>query len=200
VDAVERVGNLLESLGHHVEAVDLPALDAPGHDGFGVVMCVAVARDLARWSARTGVELTDRDVEPGNLMLAQFGAGVTGADYAGAIEGMQTWSRGVAAWWTDHDLLVTPTSPEPPVRLGELAPGPRVPEVGTRMGRLVSFTSPFDITGQPSVSLPLHWNDAGLPIGVQLTAAYGREDVLLRVGAQLEDAAPWRDRHPPIPT
>ena len=50
----------------------------------------------------------------------------------------------------------------------------------------MSFTSPFDITGQPAISLPLHWNDDGLPIGVQLAAAYGREDVLLRVGAQLE--------------
>jgi len=66
------------------------------------------------------------------------------------------------------------------------------------MGRLVSFTSPFDITGQPALSLPLHWNATDLPIGVQLVAAYGREDVLLRVGAQLEDAAPWHDRHPPV--
>jgi amidase len=111
---------------------------------------------------------------------------------------MQTWSRGVATWWTDHDILVTPTSPEPPVALGVLAPGIQDPEVASRMGRLVSFTSPFDITGQPAMSLPLHWSDAALPIGVQLTAAYGREDVLLRVGAQLEEAAPWRDRHPPV--
>ena len=66
------------------------------------------------------------------------------------------------------------------------------------MGTLVSFTSPFDITGQPAISLPLHWNDDGLPIGVQLAAAYGREDVLLRVSAQLEQAAPWSDRHPPL--
>ena len=130
-------------------------------------------------------------------MLANFGGGISGPDYAGAIERMQEWSRGVAAWWTDHDVLVTPTSPEPPVPLGELAPGIQDPAVGTRMGNLVSFTSPFDITGQPAISLPLHWNDDGLPIGVQLAAAYGREDVLLRVSAQLEQASPWRDRHPP---
>ena len=67
------------------------------------------------------------------------------------------------------------------------------------MGNLVTFTSPFDITGQPAISLPLHWNDDGLPIGVQLAAAYGREDVLLRVSAQLEQAAPWKDRHPARP-
>ena len=219
VRAVARAGELLESLGHHVEEVDLPALDAEVDSAFGIVMCVAVARDLARWQTRTGVELTADDVEPGNLMLGKFGAGISGPDYAGAIERMQQWSRGVAAWWTDHDVLVTPTSPEPPVPLGELAPGIQDPAVGTRMGNLVSFTSPFDITGQPAISLPLHWTGEesrrstaasaarseanpttegdGLPIGVQLAAAYGREDVLLRVAAQLEDAAPWRDRHPP---
>jgi amidase len=198
VQAVEHAGALLESLGHHVEEADVAALDEPVDDAFGIVMCVAVARDLSRWSARTGVELTDDDIEPGNLMLADVGRTITGADYAGAIERMQGWSRGVATWWTDHDLLVTPTSPEPPVALGELAPGVQDPGVAVRMGRLVSFTSPFDITGQPAISLPLHWNPANLPIGVQLTAAYGREDVLLRVGAQLEAAAPWRDRHPPV--
>ena len=107
---------------------------------------------------------------------------------------MQAWSRGVAAWWDDHDILVTPTSPEPPVRLGELAPTNADPDGERRAwATLVTFTIPFDITGQPAISLPLHWNDDGLPIGVQLVAAYGREDVLLRVGAQLEQAAPWSD-------
>ena len=197
--AVEETGRLLESLGHHVEFVDLPALDAPIEDAFGIVMIVAVARDLARWSARTGIEITDDDVEPTNRFLGTAGAAVTGVAYAGAIERMQTWSRGVGAWWEDHDILVTPTSPEPPVRLGDLAPAKFEPEVGERMGDLVSFTSPFDITGQPAISLPLHWNDDGLPIGVQLAAAYGREDALLRVGAQLEAASPWEDRHPPNP-
>jgi amidase len=68
----------------------------------------------------------------------------------------------------------------------------------TAMSALTVFTFPFNITGQPAISLPLHWNDAGLPIGVQLVAAFGREDLLLRVAAQLEVAVPWADRHPPV--
>ncbi len=198
VAAVARAGQLLESLGHHVEHVELPELDAPIDDAFGTVMMVAVARDLARWTERTGVEMTTDDVEPGNLFLAQMGATVTGVAYAGAIERMQAWSRRVAAWWEDHDILVTPTSPEPPVHLGELAPTKSDPSVSDRMGSLVTFAIPFDVTGQPAISLPLHWTDDNLPIGVQLAAAYGREDVLLRVSAQLEQAAPWHDRHPPM--
>jgi len=197
VAAVERAGRLLEALGHHVEPADLPELDDPIDDAFGLIMMVAVARDLARWSERTGVEIGTDDVEPGNLFLAQMGATVSGTAYAGAIERMQAWSRRVAAWWETHDLLVTPTSPEPPVLLGELAPTKSDSSVSDRMGSLVTFAIPFDVTGQPAISLPLHWSDENLPIGVQLAAAYGREDVLLRVSAQLEQAAPWSDRRPP---
>jgi amidase len=67
-----------------------------------------------------------------------------------------------------------------------------------RAAQIVPYTMPFNVTGQPAISLPLHWNDAGLPIGVQLVAAYGREDVLLQVAAQLEQETPWADRLPPV--
>jgi amidase len=66
------------------------------------------------------------------------------------------------------------------------------------MGRVASFLWPFDVTGQPAMSLPLAWNAEGLPIGVQLVAAYGREDVLVRIGTQLEAAQPWAGRRPPV--
>jgi amidase len=196
--AVDDAGRLLESLGHHVEVVSLVALDAPVDRAFGVVMAVAIARELDRWKNRTGAAITADDAEPGNLFLAQVGGGISATAYADAIDAMQSWSRGVAAWWDTHDLLVTPTSPELPVRLGELAPTNPDPEVMTRMGTLTTFMIPFDVTGQPAISLPLHWSGDGLPVGVQLVAAYAREDVLLRVAAQLERAAPWGDRHPPV--
>jgi amidase len=196
VRAVEETARLLSDLGHIVEAVDVPGLD-DSTDGFLVVLASAVARDVARWSERLGHDITD-ELEPSNAFFAAMGNAYSSVDYVSAMESMQAWSRPVARWWVDHDVLVVPTSPEPPLRLGELAPDNLDAEVGTRMGRLVSFCSPFDVTGQPGISLPLHWNDEGLPIGVQLVGGYGREDVLLRLAAQLEEARPWSDRRPPI--
>src|SRR5512139_1536124 len=102
-------------------------------------------------------------------------------------------------WATGHDLLLTPTLPEPPLLLGQFAPTDDNPLAGLfRSAAVVPFVAPFNTTGQPAVSVPLHWTADGLPIGVQLVAAYGREDVLLRVASQLEAAAPWADRTPRV--
>ena len=92
---------------------------------------------------------------------------------------------------------MTPTLAEPPASLGTFANDPAAPLAPMiRAAAYVPFTPPFNSSGQPAISLPLHWSNSGLPIGVQLVAGYGREDVLLRVAAQLEAAQPWADRHP----
>ena len=102
----------------------------------------------------------------------------------------------MADWWTGHDLLVTPAAGAPPPELGWFtAAGPE--REGARIAAFMPYTAQFNMTGQPAVSLPLHWNADGLPVGVQLVAAHGREDLLVRVASQLERAAPWADRHPP---
>jgi amidase len=195
VDAVEATAQLLEDLGHVVEPVDLDALDVPIDHAFGAVMTVAIGRDVARWSARLGRDITP-DLEPMNAMIAQAAPAITAAQYVDGLDDMFAWSRQVGAFWDDADVLLVPTSPEPPVPLGLLAPD-RLDTLGL-MPDLVSFTSPFDLTGQPAISLPLHWNADGLPIGVQLVARYGREDELVRLAAQLEAARPWADRRPPL--
>jgi amidase len=84
-----------------------------------------------------------------------------------------------------------------PHPLGTIDPAQPVEAMQTEHGTLVSLVVPFDVTGQPAISLPMHVSAGGLPVGVQLVAPYGREDRLIRVAAQLEAAAPWADRHPP---
>jgi len=125
---------------------------------------------------------------------------VSAAQYIGACLWLQAYTRRVASWWTEgFDLLLTPTMAEPPFRLGEMTSTREEPlRAFIRAVPTVTFTAPFNVTGQPAISLPLSWNNAGLPIGVQLVAPYGREDLLLRVAAQLEQACPWAERRPPV--
>src|SRR5262249_62427735 len=106
----------------------------------------------------------------------------------------------LVAWGeAGFDLLRPPPLAAPPPLLGQFVSTPDNPLAAARRAeRLIPFTPAFNITGQPAISLPLHWNAAGLPVGVHLVAAYGREDLLIRVAAQLEQARPWADRLPPV--
>jgi amidase len=111
---------------------------------------------------------------------------------------MQSVSRDIAQWWESFDLLLTPTLLEPPPALGILADTEDPMKGYARTGLFASFTPFANQTGQPAISLPLHWNSQNIPVGVQFVAKYGREDRLLQVASQLEDAQPWRGRKPPV--
>ncbi|HTF32358.1 MAG TPA: amidase [Myxococcota bacterium] len=199
--AVRSVGVLLESLGHRVEESHPAALDDPiiaGH--VARVIMAWTARDLDVWRQRTGESIGQEDVEPLTWEASEMGRRVSASEYIQAVEGAHAWTRAVAAWWEGgFDLLLSPTLGEPPPLLGEFAATPEQRLRGwARSLPFVAFTQPFNVTGQPAISLPLYVSAAGLPIGVQLVAAYGREDLLLRVAAQLEAARPWAERRPPV--
>ncbi|MCU1354270.1 MAG: Amidase [Acidimicrobiales bacterium] len=204
VTAVEGAAKLLASLGHQVEAAGVEVLDAPVvSEQLPVLFGAIVAREVDRWSAVIGRPIGNDELEPFNAFMADMGRGVSGAQWLAGIEAVQRWSRDVALWFEDDecDVLVTPVSPEPPTPLGELTVEGQGGDVFTlvmRVAGLTTFTFPWNLTGQPAISLPLHWSDDGLPIGVQLIARTGREDVLLRLAAQIESAAPWADHRPPV--
>ena len=157
----------------------------------------AAAFMLDWWERRTGHRLTADEVEPWTWTCAAAGRATTAPQYLAAVEWVQAWSRRLAQWWTDgFDLLLTPTVPEPPPMLGSFPQGDDGRGAGIRSSQIVAFTYPFNMSGQPAISLPLHANEEGLPIGVQLVAPLGHEDVLLRVATRLELAAPWSHRRP----
>jgi amidase len=200
--AAESAATLLTSLGHEVE----PAAPAPLDDlellvHFSTVLAASTAYDLRRLGTLAGRELTAGDVEPATWAQAEIGRTVTADAYLEAVDSMRAWSRRVAAWWEPDDgrgfdLLVTPTMAQLPAPLGEIR-GDDPDGAFLAAVPYAAFTVPWNVTGQPAASVPLHWA-GGLPVGVQLVAAVGREDLLFRASAQLESAQPWQDRRPPV--
>ncbi len=204
--AANDAATLLESLGHHVEHSYPDAMKNPDFaKKFSALWSTNMGMGLVRIGETIGRELTPDDVELHNWAQSEFAKHFTAVEYAQALAANVTFRRGVQQWWagTDDqpafDLLVTPTLAEPPTRIGEFANDPAAPMAPlVRSAKYVAFTPAFNSSGQPAISLPLHWTPEGLPVGVQLVAAYGREDVLIRVASQLEQARPWIDRRPPI--
>jgi amidase len=138
-------------------------------------------------------------VEPSTRGFLEFVAGVSGSDYITAIEELHHVVRAAAPWWESYDLLLTPTIPMPPLPLGSFDCPPDNPFHAMAQAMMViPFVVPFNITGQPAISLPLHTTESGLPVGIQLAAEYACEDLLIRVASQLEEAAPWADRRPAL--
>ena len=194
--AVEAAGALLEQLGHRVETTMPDAFhdeEFPHH--FLMIVAAATANDFAALAAVLGRDLTENDVEHDNWVMSQIGASLTAADYLTSVDWMHAWSRRLQAWWTEFDLLVTPVIAVPPPPIGWL----RDPELGgQRLTEILQFTAQFNISGQPAMSLPLHWTPDGLPVGVQFVGAIDSESLLIRCASQIEAAAPWTNRRPPI--
>ena len=149
------------------------------------------------FEALLGRPIAEDEIEPRNAFYRVVGAAQDTVSYLQSREWIGQWARRMAAWWAGYDLLLTPTLGAPPPELGWFtAEGPEVE--GGRVVSFIPYTPQFNMTGQPAISLPLHWTPGGLPVGVQLAAAYGREDILIRVASQLEQAAPWSGRRPPV--
>lgn len=202
-EATRRTANLLSDLGHEVvesrpeaflQLGDLKELAW----AFTVNWSAGAVVSLLTLGDQLGRTVTAKDVESGTWAMAQLGESYTAPDYIRAQGILGGWRRSMAQWWNDFDVLLTPTTAQPPARIGELTPTDDDPVRGSKGSLPYSvYTSPFNCTGQPAMSLPLGSSD-GLPIGVQLVGAYGREDQLLSVGGQLERAVDWSANRAPI--
>jgi amidase len=199
--AARSVAALLESLGHTVEEAWPAALeDTTQRTRFGTLWCTNLAVGLRRFEEQLGRPLTDDEFEPMNRVQAELATHFTAVDYALALSATTHFRRALQAWWADGwDLLLTPTVAELPLPLGSIANNPEHPmDAMKRAFQFIPFTPPFNMSGQPAINVPIEWTDACLPVGIQLVAAYGREDVLLQVASQLEAAKPWAQRTPEV--
>ena len=201
VRAVEKAAGLLESLGHSTDAPDLSAFEAFDLiETFMVRWAAGQAATLKQLGMVIGREITAEDVEPLTWALAEKGREYSAGDYLGAVGMHQATGRLWAAMHdSGFDVMLVPTLGEAPPPLGTFDDSGEDPFVPFRRAFITAtYTAPFNATGQPAISLPLHWSDEGLPIGVQLVAPTGREDLLIALAAQLERAQPWADRRAPV--
>jgi amidase len=196
--AVAGAGRLLESLGHGVEESAPAAMFDPEFiQHFTLIIAADTATTMRAFETALGRPIEDDEIEPRNAAYRASGRTMDVVSYLQSRAWLGIWARRMASWWADYDLLVTPTVGAPPPELGWFTgDGPEAE--GPRVVSFIPYTAQFNMTGQPAVSLPLHWTPSGLPVGVQLVAAYGREDLLVKVASQLEQAAPWADRRPPV--
>lgn len=197
--AVLEAAKLCESLGHHVEEKKLPLESAFLSNTFLAIFYVSVARALDDAAKALGRPVTENDVEPVTWATAQQGKGVTSVDYSRAIANSHQIGLAMARFHQNYDLILSPTLAKPPVKLGLLSLSP--PDI-SRYGRDVSefspYTSLYNVTGQPSMSVPLHWTADGLPVGVMFSGRFGDESTLFRLAGQLERAQPWTERRPTL--
>ena len=219
VAAVADAARLCEKLGHSVEDAEPPLDRATLRKAFVVLLAAEIAAEIAQAGALLGRRPTAGGFEPGTWFLGQVGRKLTAAELALAVRQLQQAGRRLASWFEEHDALLTPTVATPPPRLGELGPkrsdllalavfralpfGPALRKALDRLAEdafeFAAFTEIANITGQPAMSVPLHWNAEGLPIGVQFVGRFGDEATLFRLAGQLERERPWASRSPPVP-
>ena len=200
VEAATAAARLIESLGHDVHQAHPTALfDDALAKSFATQWSANMTMNARAAADLVGRPLTAEDVEPVNWAMVEFARRLSAEDLAAAQATMSRLRRSLQAWWlTDGwDLLLTPTMGWLPAPVGTFANDRAHPAAPfAHSAAYVPFTAAFNVSQQPAINVPLHWTAEGLPVGIQLVAAYGREDLLIRVASQLEQAAPWAHRRP----
>ncbi len=205
-ESARKAAKLLEQLGHSLDedTPQVPPTEAGGPEdlieSFMTRWQAGQAASLDQFGHILGRRLGPDDVEPLTWALAREGRRKSAGEYLNAVAVHQGLSRLVSGWFQQgHDLLLTPATGEPAPALGTFDDsGPDPLSAIERARKTAIFNALFNATGHPAISVPLYATEDGLPTGVQLVAPQGREDVLLRVACQLEEALPWADRHPTV--
>lgn len=197
--AAQEAAKLCESLGHKVEEAHWPMDTAMMRGAFLTIINVSVARALDDAAATLGRAVTEKDVEPVTWGMAEQGRATSSVAYSRAIATIHQVGLTMAKFHQSHDVILNPTLGKPPVTLGTLSLTPKdMQSFVKEITAFSPFTAVYNVTGQPSMSVPLHWTPDGLPVGVMFSARFGDEATLFRLASQLEKAKPWAGRRPNI--
>jgi amidase len=216
--ALESSASLLASLGHHVEEA-VPPVDREAYAlAFMTVIACELRAEIENFARSTGRAIRASHFETATWGLALLGRTIKAATYVNAVRTLQLAARTMAPFFERYDVLLTPTLATPPAVIGSLQPsaGERrllrivnqmnagwllqalgvLDSVAEKIFDYVPFTALFNATGQPAMSVPLHWNGGGMPVGVQFVGKFGSDAALFRLAGQLERAQPWFERAP----
>jgi Asp-tRNA(Asn)/Glu-tRNA(Gln) amidotransferase A subunit family amidase len=195
--AVMQTARLLEEMGHRIEPTDLDFVPEELGPGFRMVIAGNTRAAIDLHAAKTGNRPGPEKFEKVTWALFEAGARASAAEYARAVLAVHRTGRMVGRFFERHDVLLAPTLPRPPEKLGVFDMNSDDIESYRRaIALFTAFTAPFNASGNPAMSVPLHWTAEGLPVGVQFVARYGDEAALFRLAAQLEQAKPWFHRRP----
>jgi amidase len=215
---LEATVELLKKLGHEVMEAT-PRIDGEACAIAFLAIVVAETRADVEWAAKLAkCKPRSTDFEGATYALGLLGKAMSASEYANAARFLQTTAREVGRFFEPYDILLTPTLSQPPVPIGSLKPSGAEEALIKIVGRLnagwllnalgvikpiaaktfdfMPYTPLFNVTGQPAMSVPLHWNPEGLPVGMQFVGRFGEEGTLFRLAGQLERAQPWFDRCP----
>ena len=209
---------LLDGLGHDIEdaepEVDYGALGT----AFLVYWAIGATQTLDEAARLLGREPARGDVESGTWALAQVGRAMMGASEERAKRVMWQATKAFASYFNRYDIMLSPVLATPPLKIGQnritaaeeiflrFMEAVKLPwlmkatlnAIAAKSFAFAAFTVPFNVTGQPAMSVPLHWTPGGLPIGIQFAAKLGADGLLLRLARQLESAQGWETRRPPV--
>jgi amidase len=218
VNGLQATVGLLQKLGHEVIEAH-PRIDGEAFAIAFLTVVAAEARADIEWTAGVANrKLSSADFDASTYGLGLLGKALSASDYTSAWRLLQGAALEIGRFFEQYDVLLTPTLSQPPVPVGALQPSKPERALIKLIGLLnagwllnalgvikplaaktfdfIPYTPLFNVTGQPAMSVPLHWNDAGLPIGMQFAGRFGDEATLFRLAGQLERAQPWIDRVP----
>jgi amidase len=211
---------LCEGLGHEMIEAH-PEIDGIAMaKSFLTMICCEVRADIEEAELLLGKKATSRDFEPTTWALGLLGKHMSGSTMTAALRHLEQVARQIGRFFTKYDMYLTPTISDLPAKTGALqvqgfeavavkllgsinaggllAAFKMLDSAAEGVFDFVPYTVPFNVTGQPAMSVPLFWSDAGLPVGMHFVGQYGDEAGLLRLAGQLEQAQPWADRVPPV--
>jgi amidase/aspartyl-tRNA(Asn)/glutamyl-tRNA(Gln) amidotransferase subunit A len=196
--ALDAAAKVCESLGHRLQErwLELPVQEI--FSGMGTAMGAAMLHTISQREKLLGRSVREDEMEPLDWAALQQARQATAQQLYAARLGFDRAAQLIDAFFSHYDLVLTPTTAVPAQKLGVLRLDQPFESYAREAMNSSAFTSLFNISGHPAMSVPAHWTAQGLPVGAHFVAPYGREDRLLSLAAQLEQAMPWAHRTPDL--